>query len=301
MNEHLNFKYLPSVEHDADWGLTVNCVGTQEIQPGEPYPPAEHPLSYRFQPAAGRMLDEYQLIYCAKGSGIFRTESAGEMSVKAGDVMMLFPQERHTYHPDEQTGWKEYWIGFRGMNIDMRVKNGFFSTGHPLFHLPLSLSGDMIYLFSQGIKAAQHMERGYQQLLSGYVNMMLGYISSYDNAASQVEKEMAEDIHQAMLFIHNNFHRDIRSEDVAQAINWGYSRFRKVFLQQTGMTPYQYIQETRIRQSKFLLLNTTKPLKEIAYDVGFNNPDYFSTAFRRITGITPLSFRKDEGGGGILL
>lgn len=123
------------------------------------------------------MLDEYQLIYCAKGSGIFHTESAGEMSVKAGDVMMLFPQERHTYHPDEQTGWKEYWIGFRGMNIDMRVKNGFFSTGHPLFHLPLSLSGDMIYLFSQGIKAAQHMERGYQQLLSGYVNMMLGYIS----------------------------------------------------------------------------------------------------------------------------
>ena len=62
-----------------------------------------------------------------------------------------------------------------------------------------------------------------------------------------------------------------------------------------------HIQETRIRQSKFLLLNTTKPLKEIAYDVGFNNPDYFSTAFRRITGISPLSFRKAEGGGGILL
>ena len=52
MNEHLNYKYLPSVEHDLDWGLTVNCVGTQEIQPGEAYPPAEHPLSYRFQPAA---------------------------------------------------------------------------------------------------------------------------------------------------------------------------------------------------------------------------------------------------------
>ena len=48
MNEHLNYKYLPSVEHDLDWGLTVNCVGTQEIQPGEAYPPAGHPLSHRF-------------------------------------------------------------------------------------------------------------------------------------------------------------------------------------------------------------------------------------------------------------
>jgi AraC-like DNA-binding protein len=138
------------------------------------------------------------------------------------------------------------------------------------------------------------MEKGYQQLLSGYVNMLLGYISSYDNASSQAEKETTEAIHQAILFIHNNYQHDIQSEDVARAINWGYSRFRKIFLQQTGMTPYQYIQETRIKQSKFLILNTTKALKEIAYEVGFNNPDYFSTAFRRITGISPLSFRKDE-------
>lgn len=294
MNEHLNYKYLPSVEHDLDWGLTVNCVGTQEIQPGEAYPPSEHPLSYRFLPAAGRKLDEYQLIYCSSGAGVFRSETAGEMQVKAGDVMMLFPQERHTYHPDADTGWKEYWIGFRGPNIEMRVKNGFFSPQHPLFHLPMSMNYDIIHLFDQGIKAAQHMEKGYQQLLSGYVNMLLGYISSYDNTASQAEKETTEDMHQALLFIHNNYYKDICSEDIAIAINWGYSRFRKVFLQQTGMTPYQYIQETRIKHSKFLLLNTTKPLKEIAYDVGFSNPDYFSTAFRRITGISPHSFRKNE-------
>ena len=175
----------------------------------------------------------------------------------------------------------------------MKVKNGFFSTQHPLFHLPVAICHDIIHLFNQGIEAAQHMEKGYQQLLSGYVNMLLGYISSYDNASSQAEKETAEDIHQALLFIHENYQNDIRSEDVAQAINWGYSRFRKVFLQQTGMTPYQYIQETRIKQSKFLIMNTTKPLKEIAYDVGFNNPDYFSTAFRRITGISPMEFRKE--------
>ena len=99
-----------------------------------------------------------------------------------------------------------------------------------------------------------------------------------------------------MMFIHNNFQREIRAEDVANAIHWGYSRFRKIFLQQTGKTPYQYIQETRIKQSKFLILNTTRPLKEIAYEVGFNNPDYFSTAFRRIIGVSPLEFKKEQLG-----
>ncbi|MCR4591955.1 MAG: hypothetical protein K5672_02215 [Bacteroidaceae bacterium] len=42
-----------------------------------------------------------------------------------------------------------------------------------------------IHLFNLGIEAAQHMEKGYQQLLSGCVNMLLGYISSYDNTSSQ--------------------------------------------------------------------------------------------------------------------
>ncbi len=293
-NEHLNFKYLPAVEHDLDWGLTVSCVGSQDIMPGESYPPAEHPLSHRFKPTKGRMLDEFQLIYCAKGAGTFCSASAGEMQVKAGDMIMLFPQERHTYHPDEKTGWKEYWIGFKGPNIEMRVKNGFFSPERPLFHLSPARSSDVIYLFNQGIDAAKHMEKGYQQLLSGYVNMLLGYILSYDNTLSQAEKEVTEAIHQAILFIHNNYQHDIQSEDIAKAISWGYSRFRKVFLQQTGKTPYQYIQETRIKQGKFLLLNTTKALKEIAYEVGFSNPDYFSTAFRRITGLSPLAYKKQQ-------
>ena len=294
INEHLNFKYLPIVEHDLDWGLTISCVGSQDIMPGESYPPAEHPLSHRFKPTKGRMLDEFQLIYCAKGAGTFHTETAGEMQVKAGDMMMLFPQERHTYHPDEKTGWKEYWIGFKGPNIEMRVRKGFFSTQHPLFHLPVTLNNDIVNMYNMGIKAAQHMEKGYQQLLSGYVNMLLGYILSYDNTLSQTEKEVTEAIHQAILFIHNNYQHDIQSEDIAKSINWGYSRFRKIFLQQTGKTPYQYIQEMRIKQGKFLLLNTTKALKEIAYEVGFSNPDYFSTAFRRITGVSPMAYKKRQ-------
>ena len=292
--QHLNFKYLPSVEHDLDWGLTVNCVGTQEILPGEPYPPAGHPLSHRFNPKVGRMLDEYQLVYCSKGSGMFRSATTGEMPVKAGDVMMLFPKERHLYRPNIETGWEEYWIGFRGPNIETRVKNGFFSTKQPLFHLPITLNNDIVNLFNLGIKTAQHMEKGYQQLLSGYVNMLLGYISAYDNTSTLQEKHIAEDIHQALLFIHNHYREEISSEDVAQAIGWGYSRFRKIFQKHTGKSPYHYIQETRIKKSRFLIMNTTKPLKEIAYEVGFTNPDYFSTAFRRIAGFPPTDLRKNE-------
>lgn len=294
MSRNLNFKYLPAIEHDCEWGLIVNCAGTQEILPGEMYPPAEHPLSYRFLPTEGRMLNEFQLIYCAKGEGTFHSETAGTMKVSAGDIILLYPNERHTYYPNKDTGWKEFWIGFHGKNIDTRVQNGFFNPAHPLYHLPIGMQDDVIGFYNNSINAAQHMKKGYQQLLSGYVNMLLGYILSADGENNPAEKEITESIHQAMLYIHSNYTQDIKAIDVAERIHWGYSKFRKVFLQQTGKTPYQYIQEVRIKKSKNLLENSTKPLKEIAYEVGFSSPDYFSTAFRRVTGVAPMNYRKHK-------
>ena len=48
----------------------------------------------------------------------------------------------------------------------------------------------------------------------------------------------------------------------------------------------------RMRKAKELLTNTSMNIKEIAYSVGYNNHDYFFTAFRHSTGQTPAEYRK---------
>ena len=121
-------KYIAQNRRDWDWGLTVCSVGHQRISPGEDYPPRKHNQEYMFDPAQGRILSEYQLLYIIDGEGIFRTRSAGEMKVSAGDMFIIFPGEWHSYMPDTDTGWNEYWIGFQGVNIDHRVENGFSHT-----------------------------------------------------------------------------------------------------------------------------------------------------------------------------
>lgn len=287
-----NFKYLPSVERDLDWGLVISCVGHQFIAPGETYPPSQHPAAYNFQPSEGRILDEYQIIFYVSGEGTFRSDTFGEKHTQSGDMVMLFPGERHSYFPDSNTGWNEYWIGFKGPNIESRIKQGFFSPACPLFHLTADIGQQVVGIFQNAICVAHQMGKGYQQLLAGYVNMLLGIISFYGSRSSLTNANEMEEIHKAMLFIHANYKMNIHPEDVSAYIGWGYSRFRKLFQQQTGTTPYQYIQETRIKQSKHLLLNTRMALKEIAYEVGFSSPDYFSTAFRKIVGMPPLTFRK---------
>ena len=43
-----------------------------------------------------------------------------------------------SYYPDRETGWDEYWVGFRGIHIDKRVEKKFFTKEEPLHRIGLS-------------------------------------------------------------------------------------------------------------------------------------------------------------------
>lgn len=109
MNDSLHLKYLTVGPNDRLWGTAVNSVGFQEVGPGEPYPPGNHPSRYLFSEERGRILQEYQLLYITKGQGRFRSASLPhQVSVPQGSLLLLFPGEWHTYRPLEETGWREY-------------------------------------------------------------------------------------------------------------------------------------------------------------------------------------------------
>jgi AraC-like DNA-binding protein len=72
----------------------------------------------------------------------------------------------------------------------------------------------------------------------------------------------------------------------------GYSWFRKIFKNYTGMAPGQYLIQLKIEKSKELLCDTSKSIKEIAYELKFDNNFYFSKQFKEKTGLTPAQFRK---------
>ena len=75
---------------------------------------------------------------------------------------------------------------------------------------------------------------------------------------------------------------------------FGYHEYylNRLFQKHTGRTIRQYILDMRISHAKKALLNTDLPLSAIAETVGFNSNSYFSTYFRKTTGLTPAQFRK---------
>lgn len=74
MIKSVTSKYLIDNDQDVSWGLTINTVGFQHIDPGQPYPPKSHPEGYSFLANKGRTLEEYQFVYITKGKGYFSSK-----------------------------------------------------------------------------------------------------------------------------------------------------------------------------------------------------------------------------------
>ncbi len=287
----LHLKYLAINPVDLKWGTAVNSVGYQEIAPGMEYPPKNHPSRYVFSVKKGRILNEYQLLYITEGRGSFFCETLGKtkkIPIEKGHMFLLTPGEWHTYYPDPQTGWKEYWIGFVGDFADNLIKQGFFSKDKPVFDVHIHES--IVRLYNEAIKAAMEQESGFQQILAGMVDRLLGLAYYYDRNIQFHESDAADKIGQAKLMIHEKY-THIKPEEIASKLCLSYSSFRKTFKEYTGFSPAKYINEVKMTKAKQLLTNTTKSIKEIAYEVGYENHDYFFTAFRHTTGLTPAKYR----------
>ena len=289
METDINIKYLIANGQDKLWGITVTTVGYQQIEPHTVYPPKNHPTRYLFTTEKGRILNEYQLLYITRGKGSFVSSGCKHTPIREGNMFLLFPGEWHTYYPENESGWDEYWFGFKGINMDKRSEHGFFNKQKPVFNI--GVSEEVVHLYKQAIAIANEQKAGFQQMLAGIVNYLLGIAYSLDKHAAFEELNVVHQINKAKVILLENFHAGIKPEKIAMEVSMSYSWFRRIFKEYTGFSPHQYLLELKIQKGKELLTNTDLPIKEIAYSIGFDNSDHFCTTFKQRTRMTPVGYR----------
>ena len=283
-------KYLLANDRDALWGLTVSTVGYEEIAPGDSYPTKGHADGYYFNVEKGRVLNEYQLLYNPEGEGVFRSQHCPEARLMPGDMFLLFPGEWHTYHPLVSTGWKSHWIGFKGKNMDDRVHHGFLSPEKPIYHVGYSSVIEELYrsAYKQAVEEAAYS----QQVMAGLVNHLIGMMYSLErNIELGKNQQQVDMINRALLRIRQSLESDLTIQQVAEEMGVSYSNFRKLFKEFTGLSPATYQQELRLQRAKELLSITDLTIKEIAYRLNFDSPDYFSAKFKAKMGCKPSDIK----------
>lgn len=286
------FKYPHPEKQDEGWGLYALNTGFSSIQKGIRYPNEDHPIPYFFSWEKGRVLDEYQLIYITKGSGIFESRSVNCCPIEEGSVIFLFPNEWHRYQPSSQTGWDEHWVGFKGIIVDLIMQQRFFSLTNPI--VKVGYSPTLIQLFVDITEKIKREIPGYQQTLSGEVLQLLGeiYALSIKHESISNDKEEVWMTCQAKKIMTENIEKQLNMQSLASSLHQSYSHFRKVFKKVCGISPGQYFIQLKIERAKELLLEDNIRIKEIAYSLGFDCCFHFSKLFKEKVGIAPENYRK---------
>lgn len=77
----------------------------------------------------------------------------------------------------------------------------------------------------------------------------------------------------------------------AHAAGLAGTQFRRRFQAETGYSPHQYLVQVQIQEAKGRLTTTNHSITQIAFDLGFSTSQYFATAFRKVTGLSPQQYR----------
>ncbi len=96
---------------------------------------------------------------------------------------------------------------------------------------------------------------------------------------------------QVHAWISRDLHRPLTTEHLARSAGLSRAHLRRAFAERFGLTPREYLEECRMARAAILLRDTDCLIKEVAAQVGFSDPNNFSTVFKRFHGLSPEAFR----------
>ncbi len=286
------FRYLPVSERDVQWDLYVTGTGSSSVPPGSRYPRSVHPEHYQFAWERGRILPEYQVLYITRGEGVFESEPTGKLNVTAGSVMLLFPGVWHRYRPLRRTGWDEYWISYNGDYVRRLVERGFLSARDPI--LNTGMDDTILHPYLNLLDRVRLEPPGYQQLIAANTMEILAAALAAVRS-SRTGGHAAAAIQEAKITLAQSAEEMVDMEKLAGKLHMSYAHFRRVFKQQTGLSPYQYHLQLRIHRAREMLHGTTLAVCQVAAKLHFENPYHFSKIFKKKTGMSPSQWRGGSG------
>lgn len=286
------YRYLLADSKDRDWGIYATSAGYVDIAPGALYPPEGHPKSYTFRWEDGRKLDEFQIHFITRGSGVFESGQPGGRSrrIAPGSAFLLFPQVWHRYTPAKSTGWFEYWIGLKGDQVERLLQKHFFIPSHPVYSP--SDSSPLLRLFTEAIGCLRHHPVGTSRTLGSLAGLILAELQTGTGPTPPVENRTEHLVHEAKLMLGQHLEEEVDLELLAKKLSVGYHWLRRAFKQETGQSLHQYRLQNRLSRAKVLLKSSDTSVEEIARQTGFEDPYYFSQIFKRKTGCSPTTWRK---------
>jgi AraC family transcriptional regulator, arabinose operon regulatory protein len=233
---------------------------------------------------------DHILIHCVDGDGWLRV-AEGEWTVHPGQMLCLPAGLPHWYGSESENPWSTYWIHFTGRQAEAYFQWLGIRKDNLIVHL--SQREELLAAFEETWQCLRAVHT-YDNLVQGSIGLtrFLGILQRTIHAAEGRQRAVDERVQKTIDFVSRNLAAELSLTELAQFAQLSVSRFTLAFRRVTGCSPMEYFNRLRVQRACELLQTTSKSVQEIGQKVGYNDPYYFSRAFKKIIGASPNEYRR---------
>ena len=253
--------------------------------------------------------DFVEIVFITKGKGI-QVISSNEYEVSEGDIFILQGFQNHyfkdagkaeminvMFDPVKSPGLVSDEIktidGYSALFIlEPRYRNRMHFKN--MLHLNRVDLAKSEYVLNGMLHELALKEPGYELFLRLKLEEIILFLSRKYSQISIPKAKSLVRIGKAIHFIETNFYNNIYIQQLADLSFMSIRNFQRIFKEATGLSPNDYLLELRIQHASKLLTETDSAIYSVSEQVGIADWFYFSKAFKKKFGVSPLAYRKQN-------
>ena len=266
---------------------------------------SEHPLLYPLMPTdigwypsahyhfceRENGAPEHILILCVAGSGWYEINGV-RGNLNPNEALLIPGNTPHIYGASDSLPWSIHWVHFIGSSAD------FFASQLPKGEYVLSVHPEaterLRQLFSE---CSDSLATNFVLPRMLYASQALHHLlaSVFFNNRSfspTLQTSRFHKLDSTLTFLQKNVHRALTLSELADHAHLSVPHFSRLFKEQTGFAPIDFFIHLKIQEANRLLLISDMTVREISYELGYEDPYYFSRLFKRIMGMSPTQYRE---------
>lgn len=238
---------------------------------------------------------EHILILCVKGSGWYDID--GQRGTLGKNEALLIPRDTaHIYAASDTDPWSIYWVHFTGSSAD------FFARQLADNERTISVDAEAVNTLSQLFnECCNALATGFVEQRIIYASQTLHHLLAcllFNNQAFSptLQTSRFHNLNATLVYLEQNIHQPLTLADMAAHAELSTSHFSRLFKEQTGYSPMDYFIHLKIQAACRLLYLTRMTVREISFELGYDDPYYFSRMFKKVMGVSPVQYRDKPRG-----
>ncbi len=235
---------------------------------------------------------DHILMFCPRGSGWLKINER-EWKAGPGTMCCLPAKVPHWYGADDRDPWSHYWIHFTGRQAADYFRFLGVTPDHPILHF--SKHEELVADF-EAVWSAMRLVYTWENLVKASIRLVrfLGLLREIQQRPDQRARGRAAAVAKSVQFMAEHLSAEISLAQLADLAQMSITRYTVEFRRRSGCSPMEHLNRLRVQRACDLLRNTDESVRQIAEKVGYPDPYYFSRAFKKIAGCSPLAFRKGK-------